>query len=131
MSAVQLAWGSLIGALLCGGFGNVLSKWAGTSGGRERTWLLAAAIGCFVLGLPLYAMALAEIPLGIAYPVVIGGNVILVTLVAITKFKEKMSRRQGVGLALILIGLLLLHGEELFAQAVGAPLGDVRVEESR
>jgi multidrug transporter EmrE-like cation transporter len=107
---VQLAWVSLIGAFFCSGFGNALSKRASHLRGRPRIWGLLAAIGCFGFGLILYALALTGIPLGIAYPILIGGSVVLVTMLAITWLRERVSMRQGIGIVLILVGLVLLNG---------------------
>lgn len=131
MSAVQLAWVSLIGALFCSGFANALSKRASHLQGRPRMWGLLVAIGCFGFGLILYALALTGIPLAIAYPVLIGGSVSLVTILAVLWFRERVSMRQGVGLTLILVGLLLLHGESIVGAPAGARPPDSRIEADR
>lgn len=131
MSAVQLAWVSLIGALFCSGFANALSKRASHLRGRPRVWGLLLAIGCFGFGLILYALALTGIPLGIAYPVLIGGSVALVTVLAITWFRERVSMRQGIGLVLILAGLLLLNGGNPIGSAAGVEAVGVGGEADR
>ncbi len=131
MSAVQLVWISLIGAFFCSGFANALSKRASHLQGRPRVWGLLVAIGCFGFGLILYALALTGIPLGIAYPVLIGGSVTLVTVLAITWFKERVSMRQGIGIALILVGLVLLNEGNPIDPATNEGAVNVRDETNR
>lgn len=123
---MQLAWLSLIGALFCSGFGNALSKRASHLQGRPRVWGLLTAIGCFGLGLVFYALALTGIPLGIAYPILIGGSVVLVTVLATTWLRERVSLRQGIGIVLILGGILLLNGGHPIGAATNVGGVDVR-----
>ena len=73
---------------------------------------LAAGV---LVGLPNYfsslllLLALERMPALVVYPAASTGTILLVTLLSALLFHEKISRRQGVGLALILAALILLN----------------------
>lgn len=48
-------------------------------------------------------------PLGLAYPVLVGGSVTCVALIGILVLKERASPRLIVGVAMILGGMVVLH----------------------
>ena len=50
-----------------------------------------------------------ELPASLAYPVYSVGTILLVTLGGAVFFREKLGRRQYIGLALILGALVLLN----------------------
>ena len=105
-----LAWLALIVTVLCSTGGNTLANWSHDFNGRKRLVVLSSAIGVHALGLLSFAVALTGIPLAIAYPVLIGGSVGGVTLLAVALFGERLSPRHFGGLTLIIVGLFLLHG---------------------
>ncbi|MFO1112986.1 MAG: SMR family transporter, partial [Rhodospirillales bacterium] len=76
----------------------------------KRLLVLATAIGTHGCGLICFSVALAGIPLAIAYPLLIGGTVAAVCLLAATLFGERLSRQHLAGLALIILGMVLLQG---------------------
>lgn len=116
-----LAWLALTVTVLCSTGGNTLANWSHDFSGRKRLIVLSSAVGVHALGLLSFAVALTGIPLAIAYPVLIGGSVGGVTLLAIVLFGERLSPWHFGGLALIIVGLILLqgvHGETEAAAAV-------------
>lgn len=104
-----LPWLALIVTILCSTGGNTLANWSHDFAGRERYIVLGSAIGSHVFGLLCFTLALTGIPLAIAYPVLIGGSLSCVTLLAVLLFGERLSFRHLSGLALIIVGMLLLQ----------------------
>jgi multidrug transporter EmrE-like cation transporter len=116
-----LAWLALIVTVFCSTTGNTLANWSHDFTGRKRLVVLSSAVGVHGFGLFSFAVALTGIPLAIAYPALIGGSVGGVTLLAVLLFGERLSARHFGGLALIIVGLFLLHGvhgETRIAEAV-------------
>jgi multidrug transporter EmrE-like cation transporter len=106
----MISWLALTATILCSTGGNTLANWSHAFSGRKRLYVLASAIGVHGFGLLCFALALTGIPLAIAYPALIGGSVACVTVVAAALFRERLSPRHLGGVALIIIGMLLLHG---------------------
>lgn len=104
-----LPWLALIVTILCSTGGNTLANWSHDFAGRERYIVLGSAISSHVFGLLCFTLALTGIPLAIAYPVLIGGSLSCVTLLAVLLFGERLSFRHLSGLALIIVGMLLLQ----------------------
>ena len=115
-----LSWLALAATIVCSTGGNTLANWSHDFAGRRRLVVLGSAIGVHGFGLLCFAVALTGIPLAIAYPALIGGSVAGVSLLAVVLFGERLSRRHLGGLALIIVGMLLLHGADA---RTGAPEG--------
>ncbi len=81
---------------------------------KERVMPQTAFWG-LVIGIPNYyctrflMLSLADIPGVIAYPVYSAGGIVLVTLIGMIFFKEKLSRRRMLCLLLIMLSLVLLN----------------------
>lgn len=105
-----LSWLALLTTIVCSTAGNTLANWSHRFQGRRRLAVLAAAVGIHGFGLICFSVALVGIPLAIAYPLLIGGTVAAVCLLAAALFGERLSSRHLAGLALIIIGMVLLHG---------------------
>jgi multidrug transporter EmrE-like cation transporter len=105
-----LSWLALATTILCSTGGNTLANWSHDFAGRKRLVVLGSSIGVHGFGLLCFTVALTGIPLAIAYPVLIGGSVCGVTLLAVLLFGERLSQRHLAGLALIIVGMLLLQG---------------------
>jgi multidrug transporter EmrE-like cation transporter len=103
---------ALIATIICSGGGNALANWSHQFSGRQHLIVLAAAIGVHGTGLLFFSVALTGIPLSIAYPILIGGSMVFVTLLAAVWFKERLTMRHLAGMALILVGMILLKGGE-------------------
>ena len=114
-----LPWLALIATILCSTAGNTLANWSHDFAGRKRLVVLGSAIGFHGFGLLCFAVALTGIPLAIAYPVLIGGSVGCVTLLAVLLFEERLSRRHLGGVTLIIVGMLLLQDMHGGAGAAG------------
>lgn len=104
------AWLALVATILCSTAGNTLANWSHDFVGHKRLIVLGSAVGAHGFGLLCFAVALTGIPLTIAYPVLIGGTVGCVTLLAVTLFQERMTIRHLGGVALIIVGMLLVQG---------------------
>lgn len=108
MERMPISWLALIATIVCSGGGNALANWSHHFSGRSRLMVLAAAIGVHGTGLLFFSVALTGIPLSIAYPLLIGGSMVFVTMLAAFWFKEQLTRRHFAGIALIIVGMLLL-----------------------
>ena len=115
---------ALMATIVCSGGGNALANWSHHFSGRQHLIVLAAAIGVQGTGLLFFSVALTGIPLSIAYPVLIGGSMVFVTLLAAIWFKERLTTRHLLGMALILLGMVLLKGGGIeTASALACPPG--------
>jgi multidrug transporter EmrE-like cation transporter len=103
-------WLALAATIICSTGGNTLANWSHDFAGHRRIVVLGSAMGVHGFGLSCFAVALTGIPLAIAYPALIGGSVACVSLLAAVLFGERLSGRHLGGLALIIIGMLLLNG---------------------
>ena len=113
----SLSWLALVATIVCSTGGNTLANWSHHFDGRKRLLVLGSAIGVHGTGLLCFSVALAGIPLAIAYPALIGGTVAGVCLLAAALFGEQLSGRHLGGLALIIVGMVLLHGTASEADA--------------
>ncbi|MFO1129674.1 MAG: SMR family transporter [Rhodospirillales bacterium] len=111
---------ALIATIICSGGGNALANWSHQFSGRQHLIVLAAAIGVHATGLLFFSVALTGIPLSIAYPVLIGGSMMFVTVLAAVWFKERLTVRHLAGMVLILAGMVLLKGGEAASAAAAA-----------
>ena len=111
---------ALIATIVCSGGGNALANWSHHFSGRQHLIVLAAAIGVHATGLLFFSIALTGIPLSIAYPALIGGSMVFVTLLAAVWFNERLTKRHLAGMALILAGMILLKGGETASPAAAA-----------
>lgn len=81
---------------------------------RQRPGLAEIGFGV-LLGVPNYLstrfllMSLSDVPAVIAYPTYSAGTIVLVTIVGMLCFKEKLGMRKLVSLAIILAALVLLN----------------------
>lgn len=105
-----LAWLALIATILCSSAGNTLANWSHHFDGRKRLLVMMIAAGVHGFGLLCFAVALTNIQLTLAYPILIGGSVACVSLLAVILFNERLSTRHMGGLVLIVVGMVLLHG---------------------
>ena len=82
-----------------------LYRMAARTGAAAR--YLTPAILLHVLGLCLWLVLLRTVPLGIALPLT-GANFVTITLVGRCLFGERTSVRRWAGIALVLIGFVLV-----------------------
>lgn len=83
---------------------------------RKREQVRPADIFCgLLIGIPNYysarfiLLALGDVPAVIVYPVYSAGTIIVITLVGLAVFRERLSRQKMGALGLILAALILLH----------------------
>lgn len=120
---MSLSWFALFLTIGCSAGGNALANWSHHFDGVKRLVVLGTAIAVHLAGLVCFSLALTRIPLGIAYPVLIGGSMVAVTLIAVVWFRERLSRQHVVGLGLIIVGMVLLKaGPSAPALAAGVSL---------
>ncbi|MFJ5296105.1 4-amino-4-deoxy-L-arabinose-phosphoundecaprenol flippase subunit ArnE [Pseudomonas sp. NPDC088368] len=78
----------------------------GVAGALTSGWLWLALF-CLGGGLLLWLLVLQRLDVGIAYPM-LALNFVLITLTGRYLFKETVDRRHWLGLAMILVGVMLL-----------------------
>jgi multidrug transporter EmrE-like cation transporter len=105
-------WFPLLATILCSGGGNILANLSHSLAGHRRLAALLAAMAAQGLGLLFYTAALTGLPLAIAYPILVGGSMMVVTGTAALFFRERIGGRAIAGIALIVIGIVLLQDIE-------------------
>lgn len=73
--------------------------------GNLHLW---AGLALFALNVVFYAAALTRLNLSVAYPVMTAGGVLIVVTASFIWLKEPISVSQGLGLALLVAGILLV-----------------------
>jgi len=105
----------LLGACLLTCLGQVAQKLAIEQWGRAfpgiaqaltSTWLWLA-LACLGGGMLLWLLVLQRMDVGIAYPM-LALNFVLITVIGRYGFNETVDRRHWLGLAMILLGVVLL-----------------------
>jgi multidrug transporter EmrE-like cation transporter len=106
-------WLMLAGSIALNALGNVLVK-AFSAGTEIRgigdylSLTFALGIGAFGLGVVLYGRALRDIPIVFAYPIQVGACVLIISLVAVGLFGEKLGGQTLVGILLVMAGIVVL-----------------------
>ena len=103
-----IAWTALGGAAITSIAAHALLKQAGLGGGKLLDPRVPVAALLFVTGLPLLGLALQVLPMVIAYPVLIGVNMVAVAIVGRVRFGDRLRGRQALGVVLIFAGLVCL-----------------------
>jgi small multidrug resistance pump len=65
-------------------------------------------IGAFGLGVVFYGRALREIPIVLAYPIQVGTCVLVIAIVAVSVFGEKLGGQTLIGILLVMTGIAVL-----------------------
>lgn len=108
----MITWACLLLASLLSCGGQLCQKQAtrparkGRRGRHLLTWL-ALALALLGLGMLLWLLVLQQIPVSVAYPM-LSLNFVWVTLAARLIWREPVSGRHWVGVALIIVGIALL-----------------------
>ena len=103
---------ALVAAILANSAANILIKKAGMSsaGGLSlylNVWFIGG-LGLFGLNLLAYTYALKTISLSVAYPLLIGGSLLIITWIAHQNSGEVLAPQHYAGIALILLGATLI-----------------------
>lgn len=106
-------WLFLAIAIACNTAANVLVKAAGmrTLDSVSGTYVSPAfvlGVLLFATNLLFYVQALKQMPLAIGYPVLVGGSMVGVNLLAVLLFGEFMDLRHYLGMAMVFAGIVLL-----------------------
>ena len=92
-----------------GSAGVSLDQGIGTAGSALITnWVLIVGLFCFAINVAFYTYALHGIRISVAYPIMVSGGFAIIALVAWKYLGETLSATQWVGVALILVGVLLV-----------------------
>jgi multidrug transporter EmrE-like cation transporter len=105
-------------ALVLNATANVLLKiGAARVGGLEEPNLigrlvtnyhLLAGLSLFALNVVFYVLALTRLNLSVAYPIMMAGGVVIIATVSVLLLHEALTMRQGVGLLLLIVGIVLV-----------------------
>lgn len=108
----------LFAALTLNAIANVLLKMgAGRLGDLSAPGLLGRLAGdvhllagllLFALNVVFYLVALTRLNLSVAYPIMVAGGIVIVVAASVLLLREQLSASQGVGLALLLAGIVLV-----------------------
>ena len=82
---------------------------------REQKISVTDAVFGLILGIPNYLssrfllISLSSVPAVIAYPTFSVGTIVIVSLVSLSVFREKLTGKQWTAIAIILLSLVLLN----------------------
>lgn len=79
-----------------------------SNGFKRKLPILGLVVG-YVVAFGLMGIAIAHIPLGVAYGIWAGVGTALTTLIGAIVWKEGFGRKKVVGIALIILGVVLLE----------------------
>lgn len=100
----------LLLASLLSSAGQLCQKQAAHRADKKRLVLwLALAVGMLGAGMLLWLVVLQRVPVSLAYPM-LSLNFVWVTLAAKFIWRETVTMRHWIGIALIILGILLLGG---------------------
>lgn len=108
-----LMWASLGGAIVLEVIGTSLLQ---ASQQFSKPWPTVGMAICYGLAFFLLSQALKAIPVGVAYAIWSGLGVVLISLVGMVVFKQKLDLPAVVGLVMIVGGVVVIN---LFSKAVG------------
>ncbi len=91
------------------GSGNLIYfKEYGLIGGLLKNYILILGCLLFAFNMVFYVLALSKLSLSVAYPVAMGGTLIIVVLISYFFLKEIITPAQLVGMSLIFAGVVFL-----------------------
>ncbi|MBN8924369.1 MAG: QacE family quaternary ammonium compound efflux SMR transporter [Rhodanobacter sp. 68-29] len=100
------AWASLLLAILAEVIGTSALK---SSAGFSRLWPSVVVVAGYGTAFYFLSLALRQIPVGIAYAVWSGAGTVLITLIGVLAFRQKIDAAGVLGIALIVAGVLVLN----------------------
>lgn len=100
------AWLPLALAILAEVIGTSALK---ASEGFSRPWPSVLVVAGYGAAFYFLSLALRQVPLGIAYAVWSGAGTMLITLIGVFAFKQKIDMAGMFGIALIVAGVLVLN----------------------
>ena len=110
----MVAWASLALAIVLLNAGNLLLDEVAKASGVELALFLSprflAAMGCLGLAFVFYVRSLAQLPLAVAYPVMVGVSMIVVA-VANHYWHHPLTMVQLAGVGLLFLGVVLISAK--------------------
>lgn len=101
-----MAWLLLGLAVVAEAGGTVFLK---ESRGLTRLWPALGMLACYGVTLALLAPVVERLPIGVVYAVWAGLGVVCVALIGVVFFRERLPAAGWVGVALILLGVVMLN----------------------
>lgn len=115
----MIGWIALCVALVLNAAANILLKTGASAVRGEPSFQLVqqavfnpyllGGVVLFALNILCYVFALSRLPLSLAYPAMVIGGLLIVTTVAVLLFGESLTTIQAGGLALVVLGVILLY----------------------
>lgn len=100
------AWLFLIASILFEVFGMLSLRY---SNGFDNLLPTAGAISCFIASIWLMSFSLKQIEMGITYAIWAAASTAIVALLGIAFYQESISQFKIAGIALIVVGVILLN----------------------
>jgi multidrug transporter EmrE-like cation transporter len=106
-------WLMLVGSIVFNALGNLMVKTFSASTeirgvGDYLSLPFVLGITAFALGVVLYGRALRDIPIVFAYPIQVGACILIISLVAVAQFNEKLGVQTMLGIVLVTAGVAVL-----------------------
>lgn len=100
------AWLALLLAIVAEVIGTSALK---LSEGFSKPWPSAVVVAGYAVAFYCLALTLKHLPVGVAYAVWSGAGTVLIALVGVVAFRQKIDAAGIVGIALIIAGVLVLN----------------------
>ncbi|WP_442879358.1 DMT family transporter [Brevundimonas sp.] len=107
-----MTWLALGGAIMFEVVGTSLLQ---ASQQFTKPWATAGMAACYGMAFYLLSLALRSIPVGLAYAIWSGLGVVLISLIGMFVFKQKLDLPAVIGLVLIVCGVIVIN---VFSKAV-------------
>lgn len=107
-----VTWAALLGAIGLEVLGTTLLQ---QSQQFTRLWPTAGLALCYGLAFYLLTIALKQMPVGLAYAIWSGLGVVLISIIGLVLFKQKLDVPAVVGLVMIVGGVVVIN---LFSKSV-------------
>jgi small multidrug resistance pump len=106
MNIILFAWLILIASIFFEVIGMIFLRY---SNGFANILPSIAGVGCFLLSIWTFSIALKHIEMGITYAVWAAASTAIVAVIGITYYAESASMFKIIGIMLIIIGVALLN----------------------
>jgi small multidrug resistance pump len=80
-----------------------------------RPWPIAVLVLCYTASFYCLSVTLKSIPVGVAYAIWSGLGIVLISLVGLVWFRQRLDLPALIGLALIIVGVLVVN---LFSKSI-------------
>ena len=106
MNTLVFAWLILVASILSEVIGMIFLRY---SNGFANLLPSAAGVGCFLLSIWTFSIALKHIEMGITYAVWASASTAVVAIIGMAFYAESSSIFKITGIALIIVGVVLLN----------------------